>query len=44
MSLFDLNYDGETVKVIEDDGNDIGYSNASIMIDNHRLLTNIKGI
>lgn len=44
MSLFDFNYDGETVKVIEDDDDDIGYSNASIKIDNHRLLANIKGV
>ena len=44
MSLFDISYDGETRVVSYDDDDDLGYSNASIKIDNHRLLTNIKGI
>lgn len=44
MSLFDISYDGETRLVSYDDDDDLGYSNASIKIDNHRLLANIKGI
>lgn len=44
ISLFSLSSDGEMKTYMDDENDDLGYSNANLKIDDDRLLNNIKSI
>lgn len=44
MSLFSLSSDGDIKTYLDDDNDDLGYSNALLKIDETRILNNIKTI